>query len=1364
MAIEQRLQWIALPAGANEDGTELRLSVMVAPRLRSADTMTLAPFADFLDWPARVGAAAFVVELAGGVELAARVVSPAPDSALWAALFGPATPLAPFVFDDIADRPFVSFSVGAVLGELRRIYTQVAADWPAELPSIATDNDQARRLSLVRRFEAIREVARRVPFGEGVTDGESLDARIRGVLGEARGESARRRALVGPRSLEPNVPLRGDGGQPVTREFERALLFHRRPADAVEMPPDEQSAAELFTATVDFHQMLSALGDHPELLRRLGLVIDLAVPAADIPHANYPAPLQLRVRPTWASLLEPGQSHDVTPPTACIHTIAGGETLFAAAERAPNPAGPAHAPPTGLLALPPARFRIEQVDVDGGALKALNLAATLNRVADRAPNVPEEHPLEEPEQAGLPALRTGGLALVHARRPQALQGEFGQAVRVNAAAEGGPPVTLHAEDLLRGYRLDVWDGSAWRSLHERDVTYVMASIDTSIAVSDEGFFQLSLAGKATPPGAQPDRDGELYIHETLVTWDGWSLSAARPGKALSRDVRAPADDAPETQPQRIVNEPLTAMGLQIDTAARPGSLPRLRFGSSYRCRLRTVDLAGNGVEIATADRRLALAETDTPVVPVAGATDYLRFEPVPAPALVPRARYGEGASLLRLVVRSNVGVSAVDYAAAFNDSELVVEGAHGRYDAFDDRHVVPPKASLQTVEAHGLLDAVIGADGAPPDADAVAAMRAMYEIARREKASLDELNTDPDNPQGYVVVADEDLVLPYLPDPLATGAVFMDLPGQPAGQPFVVDFGGPAWHQPTPFRLRLVEGAQAPQWDPERRVLSVALAPATVAAARVCSFLGGALDLMGIMRWCEQELAGDRLDRVIQAARENACWLLTPWHELKLVHAVQQPLMVPEFAEFELSRDHDATLAHVFGTTAVDPASTEKIDLVATWQEQVDDVRLPGPHTYDSEQVVFSLPLAVAATTPAGHAPPDAPYTLRDGILTFNSRMALRRGLATPGAHQFGDTKHRRVAYRAVATTPFREYFPAQWAQPADPRGPARRPELSVDSLVQEVDVPSSAPPAPPRVQYVVPTLGWETRNGGDGGLRRLRRGGGLRVYLSRPWFSSGDGELLGIVVGGGLISPRADEYRYVTLLGKDPIRDAAALESARPRLFRNAVTTAPRVQLLELPNQFVTIMGFAVEYDPESRRWFCDIDLDTQSAYLPFVRLALVRYQASSLERCHVSQVVLCDLVQPLPDRTLSVLRDAAEPASVSIRVAGPSYNAVSGPFGRRDDPPALGRVVARLEQRDPAIADDLLGWLAVEGAELELQRGVDAAGTTWSGALAVAENAGGLAQRVAVVEYDHLIGDQETASASGFVERVVYADAVEL
>lgn len=1361
MSVEQHLQWISIPAGSTPGGAGLRLSVFVAPRLRTDEATTLAPFPDFGDWPARVRDATFTVELDDGTRIPATLASDQPDSQLWSALFSPSTPLEPFEFDDYADRPFVTYSAREVLSCLRQIYARVAATSPDELPRIvAGPNAEPRVPGLIEVFEDLRGV-HHGRLLEGVDNGEALDARIAELLGWARSEAARRRSQAALRGGPLLEALEADGS--VSRHFERALLFHRRPGEPVAMPADDD-AAEHFKATVDFHQMVAALGDHPAVLRRLGLVVDLVVPAGDVPDAAAAAPLLLRVQPTWQSLLEAGQSSDALPWTSCVHVTVDDESFFAAAARHPDPMAPPDAPPTGLLPLPQTAFGVEQIDIDGAALKALNLAATLQAVDERPG--PEKTPLGEPESAGVPALRTSGLALLQTGRAAALQSAFGEAVLQNQSLSNGADLTLYAEDIVRGYRLDVWEqrAGAWRSLHRRVASYRAERFPGELpAVTDEGFFQVSLAGAAAPPGQQPDANGELYVHETLVTWDGWSLAAARPGKSLGRDPRAPNDD-PATHPQRVTNEPLTATGLAVETAVEPGSLPRLRFGHGYRLRVRTVDLAGGGPTVDEATRRLALSATDTPIVPATGLREYLRFEPVAAPALVPRARFTEGSSLLRLVIRSNAGVSAEGYAEAFNASELVTAGGHAGYQAFDDRHIAAPKASLQLVELHGLLDDVVGSDGEAPDEARRAAIRAAYDVARREEGSFDdaslptaevvELRSDVAEPQHYVVHGEEQLTLPYLPDPLATGAVLRGLPGLADLEPYVVTFDAPVWHDAEPFRLRLAEGSDAPAWDAEARLLTVALPQAATASVRVCSLFSGDLWQMGIVRWCEETLDGADMERFVRAAEENRCWMLTPWHDLELIHAVQQPLAQPQFWEFEAWRFHDSTAVELYAMIGLHAPSTEKVDLVAAWSEPVDDLALPAFEVRASESVVFDLALRVAAEGRTDVDPREVSSSLRDGeALTFCTAPHGRDRGPTSSGHAFGDTKHRRVAYRVMATTPFREYFPPEWAS---------RPELlSSTSEVHQVDVPSSAPPAAPRVQYVVPTLGWEIAEA-NGSVVRRRRGGGLRVYLARPWFSSGDGEQLGVVVGYPLTSPSSDDYPYVTLLGQDPVRGGEPLEFPTTATLRNAAAVVEHMRLLETGER-ITVVAFDVAYDEETQRWLCDIDLDTAGAYCPFVRLALVRYQANSLSGCHLSTVVLSDIVQTLPDRTLRMTRDEDAAGLVRVTVTGPSYTAVRELGEPREDEAALGRVTARLEERDPSVVDDVLCWRTVGASEVELSRASDGATVTWSGTLELGED-GGLPRRVSVLEHDHLPGDAETTSATGLAARVVYADAVEL
>lgn len=1204
MTTEQKLQWVAVPGGVLADG-RLKISVVMSPRLRSDDGSTLALYPDLVDWPATVAAATWTVS-ADGTQLPAQVVSPAPEPDLWSALFPPQTPVKPWQFADLADRPMVSFDVMKVHAQLKSLYAEAAAASPDTLPSLRTRRDVEPRVSGLD--ELLSKVIR-----PGQTRYGEMERRL-GVTGtadrlltEARERAAARKA-AGARGGPTIHPLPPGS----VFEVERAALFHSSPEDKPrEMPAD----GEHYRATIDLHQMVGSLGDYPELLRRLGLVVDFAVPADALP-----APTGfVTVSPVLPTPVDAVVRESVTHETA--YSTAGGR--FVAARETPDATVP-----EGLVPLSAANFVVNQVDIDGGALKAIATATTATTPAPAAGGPA----LHQPENIGLTALRTAGLSLVQSGRADALQAEFSRSGTVNGAIEGGP-TKLFAEDLIRGYRMDVRDEATgvWRSLHERVLVATAERYAAGLEpLPGEGHVQVSLAERLTPPGQAPDPNAELYVHEALVSWDGWSLSAPRAGLPLSRHPDAPDPSRPETLPAAVPNDPQTAMGLSFAATVTPGSLPRLRFGRSYRLRLREVDLVGGALTLGQAD---ALAVGDI------AAEQYLRFEPVAAPTAVPYAAYGEGASLHRLVIRSDAGVEPAGYAAGFN-AEFP---QHAPYLPVDARHVAPPKASFDLVEKLGLFDLVIGSDGTPPPAEQVAAIAGAYEVARREKGSFDDpgapgaqavdIPTPYGEPVGrYVVHTVDQLELPYLPDPLATGVVFWGLPGVPPDEPYELQFDADdgIWWRARPPRIELAGGQSPPSWDAAARLLTVSLPQAATAQVRMASRLSS-LELMGMLRWCEQELAGQELDRVIRAMKDNRCWLTTPWHDIELVHAVQHPLEVPQWDRLEVSRSQGQTSADVAGTTYLDARSTEKVDLDATWTEPIDDPREEGPRELSARTTVFSLPLDASADVPEDRP---AAYRLRDGKeLTFDSLMARELDRPLPRPHQFGDTKYRRVTYAVTATTPFRENFPATWIDQPD--------RLSVTSEVVTVDVPNSAPPKLPDLHYLMPTMKWSAGEE-DGGYTSRRKGGGLRVWMGRGWWSSGAGELLGVVVGGAAISPKGAEYPFVSLIGQDLIRSSASLRNLRVESFGGDPVVATRVPLVGTPVPFVSVVGYVPQYDETTKRWFADTDIDTGDAYAPFVRLSLVRYQPHSLEQCAISPVVLADIVQPLPDRTVTMTAGA--------------------------------------------------------------------------------------------------------------------------
>ena len=110
--------------------------------------------------------------------------------------------------------------------------------------------------------------------------------------------------------------------------------------------------------------------------------------------------------------------------------------------------------------------------------------------------------------------------------------------------------------------------------------------------------------------------------------------------------------------------------------------------------------------------------------------------------------------------------------------------------------------------------------------------------------------------------------------------------------------------------------------------------------------------------------------------------------------------------------------------------------------------------------------------------------------------------------HNLPDTKARNVFYRLHGSSRFREFFlPDELPGPDD--------EASAGNEVA-VNIPSSAAPAPPVVRDVIPMFMWEqtTEPEHPFAIRRIRRSG-VRIWLDRPWFSSGEGEMLAILTTG---------------------------------------------------------------------------------------------------------------------------------------------------------------------------------------------------------------------------------------------------------
>lgn len=786
---------------------------------------------------------------------------------------------------------------------------------------------------------------------------------------------------------------------------------------------------------------------------------------------------------------------------------------------------------------------------------------------------------------------------------------------------------------------------------------------------------------------------------------------------------------------------------------------------------------------------------------------FLRWDPVIEPATVPRFAHTEGESLLRLVIRTGVTgpadggtqvtlTPAGDYAAQTVAAHPEL-GLSWREDS--QRHLAPPKTSQFEAELHEKFDEAIGstdpvliraalgaalreagtffdteiADLANPG-QTVPQLGVSFHVA--PTAEVPEHATPADLPRGvaptpgqYVAHDVDEMVLPYLPDPLAAGVslTFPDagadhrLAGLLAVDGVTLPYAG-SWPELTPYRLVLVTGDQlaATVVDNEIRI---AVPPGEQLRMRMSSsLLRESLQLLGLWRSLPAVL--QNLEILAEAAADGWFWWLTPAVEVRLVHAVPRPVEVPRPTLMITSRLPLDTAVSFFGGVDVHGPSTERIDLEASWTETVDDIAKPGP-----EQVAGA---AAAFGTTVDADEDFVVLTPKDGAFGLPDQRTVRLHGAV---HQMGTTKHRTIDYRFRATTRYKEYFLPQVTPTVD--------DLSVLGPTRRLSIPSTARPPKAIVREVLPLFRWEERTEPEQpfGLRRSRKAG-VRIYLDRPWFVSGDGEQLAVLLATGSdagllgsVSQWASDPVWAqqgpALRGALPLIDVLELlgidddrEAGRPV---GGLTLRPLVDVAGTPS--VAVLGYSPEYSVKRGLWFADIAFSPGTAFWPFVRLAVARYQPDSLDSMHLSAVTLCDFAQLAPERTATLSRPDARHARV----------VVTGPVGVRTvgvdsrlpyaQQVALSRTMrVRLEKRVDGLDSDL-GWTTEAQTDLPVL-GVDGTVVSWMGQLdlptALPPRRPGADPdwRVVVEEWERMSADPGPTGTPRTQSRVVYADHLPL
>jgi hypothetical protein len=1346
-----KIVWVPLPKTRLPDG-RLQLSVFASPRLDlpgGAGDGLLSDVDRMVDWPDYVNALDIGVSFDGNA--AVPTDKDKVDPKWWQKLFSPDTPLQAHELPDHSKTLIHTFPVQNILEFIEGTYKQVAEASPTDAPPAAWVSglvDQLRPVTNVREF---------FPAYENTL------------------------TKTGARALYPGQQIAGLSS--ISSDFLQAHRFYRRLEQ--EASEDNKTAPDRpERPKPEFHRMLAYLADSPELMRHMGLIVDLTFDDPGVPATGT-----VRVE---LSAIDP--SVDLRP--SMRYQMWDNHFLAAPRKESFVEEGTLHLDWVGEL------FDFYQMDIDGGSMKLLDFSAT----------APETYGLHElaaadPGTATLPSLRSGGFTVSARGRALRMVSALDDATGLNTDVESDN-AELGLEDVHRGWRLDVHEAEAgaWRPLQSRVGTFSFLGIagysspDTLGPIGDEGFVRASAASSTrvdvTNP-ADPNQPGkpDLYLHEAIFGWDGWSHAAPRPGKIVVEPYEGEEDgDGEKTHlaSEQLEAEPELPVVSRYRVAER--TLPRLRFGHTYRMRARAVDIAGNGLGETAED-------LDDRVTP---ERRYLRYEPVASPVVVRRHPDTEGESLERMVIRSDLDLTPAQYVAT---AEVISATAGAVYQYTDDsqRHIAPPKAAVQTVELHGLLDGAFGNAGDPGTA---------YRLALKEEGTfVDRVVVDPSTggkdidvsgdihyvnptgapiddkrgaglPQGvYLYRPGPQPTLPYLPDPLAKGAAFFDLPGLTGSSLKVPYDDGSEWWDVLPFRVRLV-GIKKGDGPPTAKVVDGELVVTLPQAEQIRCRVSSSLDKGGRGVMAIWDLISDAARQALEVdSLEGRMWMLTPFRYLEFVHAVQRPLELPVVA-FLPHRALGASYTGFSGTVDNHAKSTGRLDVNARWRDPIDsgatgDLPLDGkdgrPLPDEKQAVAFGWEIAA-----------------HEDKALVNRSAAANSGNERSSRHEFGDTKHRLVRYTPVATTRFREYFaPALTDEPE-----------SIQRIGAEVelDVPSSARPAPPKVLYAIPTFGWDEEVTPTS-TRKTRKGGGLRVYMERPWYSSGEGELLGVVtlrpprrvrpdlviageavaverVGGVLHTARmtsaevgviaelpyvmaldalaASAQPFVTTWGRDPVW--ASLDPKPIALHtdfsRRTKASRSGLSIMEAPGATVAVAAHEVSYDPDRELWYSDIEVAAGHSYFPFIRLALARFQPSSLDGAHLSPVVITDFAQLIADRTATV---SVSGSQATVTVSGvTAYNIMAtgiSPFSPlppgAPDPTRSRKLTVTLQSRAAGSKSDL-AWN--DDSETYLnpvkRRGLvtKKLTETWSGKISIPEGVAGLGtHRLLIQEHEFFATDAD-------------------
>ncbi|GAA5149226.1 hypothetical protein GCM10023340_24210 [Nocardioides marinquilinus] len=1041
----------------------------------------------------------------------------------------------------------------------------------------------------------------------------------------------------------------------------------------------------------DLHERLTLLSDHPRLLEALGLVVRLQVapPAAS-------AVSTVRVRLVWAPS-SGVTTVQVNPPTR----VTSAPGLFAPALRTDDGAHDARL----RLALDDAeRFSVHSVDVDATTAQVVSVA-------------------QGQGGATIPSARSGGLTLAWRGRVQSLQRRLddGRAGALTARSTPGSPPTLFAEDLVVGHHLQVGvvDEAAggqpvrWFGLGHRATTYTTTS--ASLAVVDEA--PVAMVARRRDPAQATT----LLVSDVVARWDGWSLAVPHPAQQLLQ--ADPADPGVEHEP----GSPGPDYGsldfaTSLPESAADGTdprLPALRFGRRYCFRGRAVDVTGG-----------APAWDDAPAT---APVPYLRWEAAASPLVLPPPTLTRTEDAGRLVVRSDP------------NSQLAPGPSSSRV-------LVPPRVSVALGLLHGVFDR---ADGTP-DPSRYTLLTTLDAAEPPERTGEPEADGTPapltvgwlpdpmttDVHLGIEGLPEREASFVPGPDPLGTAlvghwsGVGLELAALPPGSTSTSGLAGSS---------------------PDRRRIRIGLRPGARARVEVRSLPREARILQhGVLALRPGNASAKRA-----AMARGDVPTVAPARVVELVHAVKQPLLPPAISAVVARRAAGEQNPVIAATVRLHDETAGRVTLTAAWDELVDEGKhLRGPgwslptRVAVDRTALLDTDVAPVATPAQAPSVPLRPHDYEQPLVLPDLRrrdVTLSVSTTSRFVEEFREALDLTFTRVPAGTGPRYLDRPADvdlesivltTPAPAPPPGPAPAPAPIPRRLAPGVDydvavhpttkrrtvrlahgvtslpdvagvrgrvvatgptatviVPSAVRPAPPELVHALPA--WASDEGAldAHGIAAASRGPGrLRLWLERPWWTSGVGERLAVVTGHSRESGvdfTQDTGRLsqvVSLYGLDPTLRVGATPLARTAgvLTGTVVKDVVLSESLGVDGQVLaTIAAHDVAYHPGRDLYVAEVAFPGKPPGT-FVRLAVARYQPHVADGVpQLSPVVTLDPVQLLPARTVRVRnRDGLLEARVS------------GTVHLGEDKTHHPQVRLSLQRHARPEAGDDLGWETVRSA----------------------------------------------------------------